>query len=249
MPSHTNFPTVNKPQEILKMSLLPGNPNPYLEALIFGLSYGLLFCTSTCLPYIASYIAGIGAGFRKGVVVTVIFNSGRVIAYALIGAAVGAFKLLLSDETLALFQTYSSFVFAAVTVAIGASLLLKSKQSSVPCKDCSGNNHREQGLMRVNEKFDFRAFSLGLSRGLVICPPLLLLLVTYSVAGAAPLDSVAIALLFGIGTTLSPILLLGGVTGWLLTKAPLFRKWIAIVGGLLLIIFGFSTLLTALLAS
>jgi cytochrome c-type biogenesis protein len=209
----------------------------------------LLFCTSTCLPYIASYIAGIGAGFRKGVTVTLIFNSGRVIAYALIGAAIGAFKLLLSSETLASFQTYSSFAFAIVTVAIGASLLLKSKQSSAPCKDCDGSNHRDKGLRRANEKFDFRAFSLGLSRGLVICPPLLLLLVTYSAAGAAPLDSFTIALLFGIGTTLSPILLLGGVTGWLLTKAPLFRKWIAIVGGLLLIIFGVSTLVNAFLVA
>ena len=136
--------------------------NPYIEAFIFGLSYGLVFCTSTCLPYIASYIAGIGAGFRKGVTVTVIFNSGRVIAYALIGAAIGAFKLLLSDETLAAFQTYSSFAFAAVTVAIGASLLIKSRQSTAPCKDCNVKQ-QDNSLRRVNEKFDFRAFSLGLS--------------------------------------------------------------------------------------
>jgi cytochrome c-type biogenesis protein len=230
------------------MSLLPGNPNPYIEAFIFGLSYGLVFCTSTCLPYIASYIAGIGAGFRKGVTVTVIFNSGRVIAYALIGAAIGAFKLLLSDETLAAFQTYSSFAFAAVTVAIGASLLIKSRHPAAPCKDCSVKQ-QDNSLGRMNEKFDFRAFSLGLSRGLVICPPLLLLLVTYAAAGGAPLDSVIIALLFGIGTTLSPILLLGGVTGWLLAKAPLFRKWIAIAGGLLLIIFGISTLVSAFIGT
>ncbi|MBT0158454.1 hypothetical protein G4O51_00540 [Candidatus Bathyarchaeota archaeon A05DMB-2] len=72
----------------------------------------------------------------------------------------------------------------------------------------------------MKEKFNFHAFSLGLSRGLVICLPLLFFLVTYSAAGTVPLDNFAIALLFEIGTALSPILLLGGITGWLLTKAP-----------------------------
>jgi hypothetical protein len=48
------------------MSLVPGVPNPYLAAFVGGLFYGLAFCTSACLPFIASYIAGIGAGFRRG---------------------------------------------------------------------------------------------------------------------------------------------------------------------------------------
>jgi cytochrome c biogenesis protein CcdA len=167
----------------------------------------------------------------------------------LIGAAIGAFKLMLSSETLSSFQAYSSFAFALVTIAIGANLLLKSKQPSPPCNNCNANNHENQGVRKMNKKFDLRAFLLGLSRGLVICPPLLLLLVMYSAAGAAPLDSFVIAVLFGAGTALSPILLLDGVTGWLLTKAPLFRKWIAIVGGLLLIVFGISTLLSAFLVA
>jgi sulfite exporter TauE/SafE len=71
------------------MSLLPEIPNPYLEALAVGILYGLAFCTASCLPYIASYIAGIGADFRKGVVVTLIYNSGRIMAYALVGGLIG----------------------------------------------------------------------------------------------------------------------------------------------------------------
>ena len=63
------------------MTLLPEIPNPYLASFALGLLYGLTFCTSLCLPYLTSYIAGIGAGFRKGVIVTSIYNSGRVTAY------------------------------------------------------------------------------------------------------------------------------------------------------------------------
>jgi hypothetical protein len=84
------------------MSLMPEIANPYFEAFAVGVLNGLVFCTSTCLPYIASYIAGIGADFRKGVLITLIYNSGRITAYALVGGLIGilsgAFRLLI-DET------------------------------------------------------------------------------------------------------------------------------------------------------
>jgi len=232
------------------MSLLPGNPQSYLEVFVFGVTYGLIFCTSACLPYIASYIAGIGVGFRKGVAVTIIYNIGRVTAYALIGAAIGLFKIILSNDALTSFQAYSSFTFAIVAIAIGANLILKSKKKSSTYNECTvSTNCHTSAINRVNEKFDFRAFILGLSRGLIICPPLLLLLVAYSASGATAIDSLLIAVIFGTGTTLSPILFLGGATGWLLRKAPLFKKWISIGGGFLLIIFGFITLINAIILS
>jgi putative Mn2+ efflux pump MntP len=75
------------------------------------------------------------------------------------------------------------------------------------------------------------------------------MLLLYSVPFAAPFDSFAVAVLFGLGTALSPILLLGGITGWLLSKAPLFRKWIAIGGAAILIVLGIVTLITAVIAT
>lgn len=86
------------------MSLIPEIPNMYVESFVVGLLYGLVFCTSACLPFIASYIAGIGANFRKGVFVTLIFNSGRIAAYALIGGLIGifasAFRFVLSETSI-----------------------------------------------------------------------------------------------------------------------------------------------------
>jgi threonine/homoserine/homoserine lactone efflux protein len=54
------------------------------------------------------------------------------------------------------------------------------------------------------------------------------------------------ATLFGLGTTVSPILVLGGATGWLLNKAPLFRKWISIAGGAILIVLGIVTIVSSI---
>ena len=233
--------------ENLDMSLLPEIPNPYLEAFAVGLLYGLIFCTSACLPYVTSYIAGIGAGFRKGVHVTLIYNSGRVTAYAFVGGTIGIlnaiFKLLVSDTSLSYFQSYSSLAFGIVTIVIGASILLKNRS---PSCDCNAEDSKNMDLKKFTERFDVRAFSLGFFRGLIVCPPLLALLL-YSVTFAAPVDSFVFAVLFGLGTALSPILLLGGATGWLLNKAPLFRKWISIFGAGILIVLGFGTLLNALM--
>jgi sulfite exporter TauE/SafE len=85
-----------------------------------------------------------------------------------------------------------------------------------------------------------------LSRGLIICPPLISLLLIYALPFSSPLGSMTLAVLFGLGTTISPLLLLGGVTGWLLNKAPLFRKWISIAGGVALIVLGIFTLASSI---
>ncbi len=224
------------------MSLLPEIANPYVAALVLGFSYGLVFCTSTCLPYIASYIAGINAGFRRGVTVTLIFNAGRITAYALIGAAIGILKLLVNETFQTAFQTYSSFAFSIITIAIGVYLLLK-KQSACNCPSEAGKLANSK---RLRDHFDLGAYTLGLSRGLLLCTPLMFLL-TYAVTYASPVDSFALAVLFGVGTSISPILLLGGTTGWLLNKAPLFRKWISRVGAIALIILGIVTLVDAII--
>jgi hypothetical protein len=40
---------------------------------------------------------------------------------------------------------------------------------------------------------------------------------------------------------------LGGVTGWLLNKAPLFRKWISLAGGGILILLGIITIASSVI--
>ena len=228
------------------MSLIPGIPNPYLEALAVGLLYGTVFCTSSCLPYLASYIAGIGADFRKGVTTTITYNLGRITAYALIGGLMGissgVFRVVVNESSLSAFQQYSSYGFSIVTIVIGITILLKSRFLS---NDCNLKDTKKLESKKSKKKFDIYALSLGFSRGLIICPPLMALLF-YSFSFGVPIDSFAMAVLFGLGTSLSPMLLLGGVTGWLLSKAPLFRKWLSIAGGGMLLVLGVLTLMTTI---
>lgn len=228
------------------MSLISEIANPYLGAFVGGLFFGLAYCTASCLPVVAGYIAGVGSGFKQSIRITLIFNTGRIIAYTLIGALIGLFSGLLgffiSAEAISPFQIYSSLAFGLVTVAIGVMLLVQARK---PQCNCSGTD-TNVAVRRVRRfGVDFGAFTLGFTRGLIVCVPLILLLST-SLTLVDPVGSIAIAVLFGLGTTISPLLLLGGVTGWLLSKAPLFRKWISITGGIILILLGIVSVYSSL---
>ncbi len=224
------------------MSVLEQISNPYLASLALGLLYGLTFCTSVCLPYLASYIAGIKAGFRRGVTVTAVYNSGRIAAYAVIGTVVGLFQTFVSDTLLQTYQSYSSIIFGFVVIFIGISISFKKPSN----KTCVIKNAEPQGTLHiVKQRFDVRAFSMGFTRGFVLCPPLVALLL-YGVT-VSQANCTILAVLFGLGTTLSPLLFLGGAVGWLLEKAPLFRKWTSILGGTVLVLLGFSVLLFAII--
>jgi sulfite exporter TauE/SafE len=225
------------------MSLSQQIGNPYLASLAFGLSYGLTFCTSVCLPYVTSYIAGIGAGFRRGVIVTSIYNLGRVAAYALLGVLAGLFKMLISDTFFFAYQKYASITFGVTIIVISISILLRKESSSHNCD--KGYVHLDIPK-KLTPKFDIRAFSMGFTRGLVACPPLIALLL-YSVTLSGPGNSIILATLFGLGTALSPLLILGGATGWLLNKAPLFSGWISKTGGVILILLGSGIVLNVLI--
>ncbi len=223
------------------MTVLQQISNPYLASLILGLLYGLTFCASACLPYIISYIAGIGAGFKKGVIITTVYNSGRIVAYAIIGTTVGLLGTVISEEFFSSYQQYSSIAFGAVIVVVGVNILMKKFGTCT----CTTKEPDSLGVSKLTQRFDVRAFSMGFTRGLVLCPPLIALLL-YAVT-FSQVDCTILAVLFGVGTALSPLLLLGGATGWLLNKAPLFSKWLSRIGGIALVVMGLSVLFSALM--
>lgn len=224
------------------MTVLEQISNPYLASLVLGIVYGLTFCASACLPYIVSYIAGTGAGFKKGMEITTIYNSGRIVAYAIIGSIVGLLSSTISEEIFIDFQQFSSIIFGVIIIIIGISIL--RKKISASC-NCTEQKTERLGIAKLTSRFDLRAFSMGLTKGFILCPPLIaFLLYSTTISMGNP---TALAILFGLGTAISPLLLLGGTTGYFLNKAPLFRKWLSRIGGMALIVMGFSVLVSALL--
>jgi sulfite exporter TauE/SafE len=223
------------------MTVIEQISNPYLASFALGLLYGLTFCTSACLPYVAGYIAGIKAGFRRALVVTAIYNSGRIVALAVIGSIAGLLTTLVTDTFFETYQTVFSVIFGFVVIFIGISTFFKKPTcKNLPKGECHGG-----GLGTFKQHFDVRAFFMGFSRGFVLCPPLVAFLL-YAIANYQA-NYTVLAVLFGLGTALSPMLILVGIVGWLLEKAPLLRKWTSIAGGVILVLLGVSVLLLALI--
>ena len=71
------------------MSLMLGIRNPYFAAFVGSLFYSLAFCASSSLLSLTSYIASIGAAFRKGIIMMLTYNLGRITAYTLLDSATG----------------------------------------------------------------------------------------------------------------------------------------------------------------
>ncbi|MEM3162278.1 MAG: sulfite exporter TauE/SafE family protein [Candidatus Bathyarchaeia archaeon] len=216
--------------------------NAYIASLLFGLFYGLGFCASACLPYLTGYIAGIGAGFRRGVFVTATYNMGRVAAYTFIGWLAYAFKLFLNETAVQLYQKYASLTFGLLTIIVGITIILGKGRPQCPY----GKKERNPPAYGIAGKIDARALAMGFARGIIVCPPLIAIL-TYSLSTSTVSPTLS-AFFFGAGTAFSPLFLIGGVSGWLFNKAPLFSKWISRAGAGVLIILGLGAAVGAVTA-
>ncbi|MEM2144093.1 MAG: sulfite exporter TauE/SafE family protein [Candidatus Jordarchaeaceae archaeon] len=223
------------------MSFLAQLETSYAESFMLGLFYGLTFCTSSCLPYITSYIAGIKAGFKKGVIVTLIYNFGREMAYITLGVLADFFKQFISDVSFFDYQKYALTSFGVTLIAVGISILHNKPASSHLCITMQTQFNATKKIANI---FDIRAFLMGFTKGLIVCPPFMALLL-YSVTLSASSSSFVLATMFGLGTILSPLIIFCGVTGWLLSKAPLYSRWVIKISAGILILSGLNMILNA----
>jgi len=222
--------------------LLPEIADPYLASLTLGVIYGLTTCTAACLPYLASYIAGVGAGFRRGFTIALTFSSGRILAYSMLAGLVVIIRGLLSNLYLITFQKYASVISGTVIAVIGLSILFRKKSSPCNCKQETLGGLKTSN--KLSQFFDPSAFLMGFTRSFLVCPPLVAVLL-YAMVSFSPLGCIAITVLFGLGTTLSPLLLFSGTIGWLFNKSPSYSKWISKIAGVILILLAAQLLLSA----
>jgi cytochrome c-type biogenesis protein len=227
----------------------PGQPE--LSALLLGIIYGATFCTLTCSPFIASYIIGSDRGTRRGVWLSIIFNGGRVITYGVLGLAVGmAGGAFLVEGVYAL---WGAILFGIAVALIGVWIAVRRRPGSVTCA-CAGKASWAQRLWhriepREGDGGELSAAGMGLLIGLVPCPPLIALLVFAAAVGSAG-TGLVLGLLFGIGTVISPIIIIAGAAGWfsdrIAKEAPAMRTGIRRVAGIMLVALGIWTAWNAL---
>jgi thiol:disulfide interchange protein DsbD len=119
---------------------------------------------------------------------------------------------------------------------IGGGVIIKTRSS------CSQPN-QVQGPER---RTWLHMMTLGFSTSLMPCLPLTAVLL-YAATTQSFLIGCALALMFGIGTSASPLYYIGGATGWLSERIrheiPRFRGVLRIISGIILAIFGIRLLI------
>jgi sulfite exporter TauE/SafE len=229
----------------------PGRPE--LSALLLGIIYGATFCTLTCSPIIASYIIGSDRGTRRGIWLSVIFNSGRVITYGLLGLGVGlAGGAFLVEGVYAL---WGAIFFGIALALIGIWIAVRRRPGSLGCGCTKEASWIERIWHRIEPREgdggELSAAGMGLLIGLVPCPPLIALLVFSAAVGSAS-TGLVLGMLFGIGTVISPIIVIAAAAGWfsdrIAKEAPAMRFGVRRVAGVMLVLLGIWTAWNALTA-
>jgi cytochrome c-type biogenesis protein len=176
-------------------------PATVFSAWLLGASMGMTACTVTCMPYLGTWALGHGGGRLEALAHTGAFLSGRIVAYALLGALAGAFGLGLAK---ALGGSLGNIAIGSASVIAGLWLLAR------PERRCGSAPRGAQVLsfhQRPPARDTLPPVFLGAALTLTPCTPLASLLGMAANAGSISEGS-AFGLAFGFGAAVTPILVL-----------------------------------------
>ncbi len=217
------------------LDILRSFENIYIGMLIMGGFYGLTWCNFSCIPLIGPYIFGTQGGFRRGFDATLVFMLSRIAAYTLLGGLSGWFGSVALEY---IDSNWLMGMAGGLVLLIGAAVIYRPKKATTCQK-------RGQVQGPVQHTW-VHMMTLGFSTSLVPCLPLSAVLF-YAAATGSFTTGCLLALMFGIGTSASPLYYIGGATGWLAAKIrneiPRYHGLLRIISGGILVAFGIQLLL------
>ncbi|MFC1672623.1 sulfite exporter TauE/SafE family protein [Pseudomonadota bacterium] len=200
-----------------------------LSIWVLGLSVGLTACTATCLPFMGALVVGGGqsggAAFRQ----TGAFALGKVLAYAVLGAAAGFLGEVLLDIVEG---DLGHWLIGGVSIAAGGMLIYGHKAA----KGCATSRLFSNAP----------PFALGFVLSFVPCAPLAALLAA-SALGGDPVHGLAMGTMFGLGAALTPLFivvpLLGKLGREMTNNHPRMLTAVRWLGALILVALGVRRIL------
>jgi len=226
------------PDLLLHLDLLKEFDSIYVGVLTMGFFYGLTLCSFSCLPLIGPYVFGTQSGIRQGLSATAVFVSSKVATYGFLGVASGlAGAVLLELVEPGIILAVSGLIIIAVGV------LAWRRRGAV----CSTPNGTQALAGDVSRWRTYRHMaSVGAATSLMPCMPLSAVLL-YAATTQSAATGGALALLFGLGTAVSPLYYLGGgAAGWFSKKIqriiPQHRNVLSKLSSVIVILMGVKLL-------
>jgi uncharacterized protein len=194
--------------------------NMLIQALLLGISYGFGPCMISCAPVLVPLLISTSKNTRQAFVATLIFSLGRITVYVILGLMMGAIGRLLN-------VTLPRWFVGAFMIALGLSVMFRVQNRCL--------------LSKIKITGPHMAFVAGLLMGITPCAPMLAAL-ALAVSAKSVIMGGLIALVFGIGTVVSPLLIIGILSGkWAQLKE--FRSINHFVAGGFLILLGILSML------
>lgn len=210
------------PGSLCSADYLPGTSTSFFVLLTTGLLTGLSHCVGMCGPLVGAFTLRRRA--QRGEVTTplVLFQTGRLASYVLLGALLGASGHLLA----ATIRDWQGVI--SVLLGLGMALLGLSLWGLLPTQRWLASarlTRTVSGWMGhfLSSDHPLAPFGLGLTNGLLPCGPVYAMGLMVALSGDA-LRGASIMLIFGLGTL--PAMLGIGLSAWLLSlrvRASLYR--------------------------
>jgi sulfite exporter TauE/SafE len=208
-----------------------------LNLFLAGLCFGAGPCMASCGPLLICYLAGTQKNIAQGLFNYSIFSLSRICAYfslALLIFFLGrfTFERLSAEYSRYIFIFGGIFIiFVGVVMALGKHL--ESRFFS--------------RLQRFILKRDFKNVILfGLIIGFLPCPPLIVILSSIGLISKSWPSTLLYSFAFGLGTFLSPLILLVIITGvipkLIVENLKTYYRFFNLVCGLVIIVLGIQLL-------
>lgn len=194
-----------------------------------GLILGSGPCVGFCAPILTGFIATYKPSLKKALVSYLFFSSGKLVSYMIIGALCGVFSGILKSGFFLGYFNIVNITLGFFVLFIGIlTIITREPLSSKYCSFFSKGNLRNASI-------------LGLLAGFSPCLPFLGILNYIIIISHSLLEGLFYAFIFGLGTSISPVILLVGLSGKLagnFSNNNKIKILIRIVSSLILIYLG-----------
>jgi ABC-type nickel/cobalt efflux system permease component RcnA len=203
---------------------------------LWGLLFGSGPCVASCGPILISYIAGTKKNITKGLLVYILFSSARISVYLILSLLIFFLGRFALERLWGGFSRYTLILGGIFIILVGILMTLGKRLEFKSWQFLQRNilEHDKKSIVII-----------GLTAGLAPCAPFLAILSYIGLISKSWLHSLSYAFAFGLGTLMSPLILLtvlsGLVSHWLQDKN--YYKIFSFICGLVIIFLGIQLII------
>lgn len=201
---------------------------------ISGIIFGTGPCLASCGPILISYIAAFKKGPLQAFFCWLIFSVSRIFVYVILGALAGIIGGNLYQSYYWEMPGFVIWFLGGIFICMLGILTMLGK--NIPSKIC-------QRLQGIFIKKDIKSIvTLGIIIGLFPCAPLIGIISYVSMLSIHSYQGIILMLSFGLGTMISPLLILSLGTG-IIPKFNILQnekiyEWFGRIAGFVLFLLG-----------